>query len=142
MVLLTSLSDQVCGHFNIVSFRSARSKRVASSTMSAETLALVQGVEDGMFLQTWLYELEHPAMRAFELLQVPPSELISMDCCTDCMDLYQVLVKPAAPAPTNKSLTLYFIEFFNQRNHLMRKSWGFYNFGNFKEFPPRMCQAE
>ena len=105
--LCSDLQGKAGGHMLLLSNRSGRSKRVASSTMSAETLALTGGVEEASLLQTWLYELMNPGMSARALLNIDPELLTPMDCGTDCNDLYEVLVKPAAPAPTNKALTLY-----------------------------------
>ena len=70
-------------------------------------MALTGGVEEASLLQTWLFELMHPGYSARNLISLDPELLPPMDCGTDCNDLYEVLVKPAAPAPTNKALTLY-----------------------------------
>jgi hypothetical protein len=101
------LPDKAAGRMLLLANRSSRSKRVASSTMSAECLAMCSGVEEATLLQTWLYEISHGHLSARQLLQVPPSSLNPMDCATDCNDLYSVLIAPAPPAPTNKSLTLF-----------------------------------
>ena len=111
------------GKMLLLSNRSGRSKRVASSTMSAETLALSGGVEEASLLQTWLHELRNPGLTARDLLSVAPELLTPMDCGTDCNDLYEVLVKPAAPAPTNKSLTLYLSALRSDKETQRIRAW-------------------
>ena len=101
------MSDTLCDHCIPLSGRSGKSKRVANSSMAAETLAQVQAIEEGFLLQTWLYELTHPSLDARQLLAIPASDLPPLVGVTDCEDLHAVLVKPAAPTPTNKSILLH-----------------------------------
>ena len=100
-------ADTLCGTCIPMTARSGKSKRVANSSMAAETLAQLQGIEEGMLLQTWFYELTHPSLDARQLLAVPPHELAPLVGVMDCEDLHAVLIKPAAPTPTNKSLVLH-----------------------------------
>ena len=113
------------GRFSLLSFKSARSKRVASSILSAECLAMNQGIEDAVFIQTWLHELIHPTMRAAELIDVDPALLLPIDGAMDCQDLYEVLIKPTAPVPTNKALTLHLaaLREYKQRGHVRAWVW-------------------
>lgn len=107
VMLATDNQKNLCGSFVLLTHNSARSKRVASSTFSAETLAAMLGTEEALVLQTWLHEIQHPTLTARQLTQVIGSDLIPIDLATDCKDLYEVLVKPAFPSVTNKSLGLY-----------------------------------
>jgi hypothetical protein len=100
-------TDMLCGPMAMITARSCRSKRVASSTSAAETLAMVSGVESGQFLQTWLAELLHPESSASDLLNMPGASLPPHDVGTDCNDLMENLLKPAMPQPAQKSLALY-----------------------------------
>ena len=100
-------AETLCGPCIPLTYRSGKSKRVANSTMAAECLAQCQGIEEGLLLQTWLHELTHPSMDAKQLLAVPPKELSPLVGVMDCEDLHAVLIKPAAPTPTNKSLVLH-----------------------------------
>jgi hypothetical protein len=100
-------AEHVCGNCTVLNAKSSKSKRVASSTMSAETLALMAAQEESSFLQSFLHELLHPGLSAAQLLQVPDAELMPCDCATDCGDLYESLVQPASPTPTNRSMVLY-----------------------------------
>jgi hypothetical protein len=107
-VLLASRNeDLLCGNCHQLSFKSSKSKRVASSTEHAEMLATTAGVEEALFLQTWLQELQHPELSSRELLKIPGKNLIPIVAITDCMDLLESLTKTAVPTPTNRALTLY-----------------------------------
>ena len=75
--------------------------------MHSEALASTNGVEECLFLQTLLHELAAPTLTAYQLLDVPSEQLIPIIATTDCNDLYEVLISPAFPMPTNKALTLY-----------------------------------
>ena len=46
-------------------------------------------------------------MTASQLLQVADIDMLPCDCATDCGDLYESLVQPASPTPTNRSMVLY-----------------------------------
>ena len=100
-------AETLCGPCVPISSRSGKSKRVANSSMAAETLAQLQAIEEGLLLQTWIHELVHPELDARQLLAVPAHELPPLVGVTDCEDLHAVLIKPAAPSPTNKSLVLH-----------------------------------
>ena len=97
----------LCGHCNCLSFRSAKSKRVASSTLHSECLGLVAGAEEASHLQTWLYELSHPTVSTFDMINADSADLVPIIGITDCKDLLDVLTKPAVTALTNRSMTLY-----------------------------------
>ena len=99
--------EVLCGPMSMITARSVRSKRVASSTSAAETLAMVSGVESGQFLQTWLAELLHPQASASDLLAMTGASMPPHDVGTDCGDLMENLLKPAMPQPAQKSLALY-----------------------------------
>ena len=107
LILLANRTNQLCGACTLLTGRSAKSKRVANSTMCAETLSLLGGVEEGMLVQTWIHELLHPNLTALELTKVEPKSLPMMIACIDCDDVHAVLIKAAAPAPTNKSMALH-----------------------------------
>jgi hypothetical protein len=107
VMLCNDSKSSVCGLFALLGYNSARSKRVASSTFSAETLASMLGSEEALFLQTWLHEVRNPTLSARQLSSISGDKLIPIDICTDCKDLYEVLVKPATPNVTNKALVLY-----------------------------------
>jgi hypothetical protein len=105
-LLANESSDMVCGLAHQLSFRSSKSKRVASSTSHAETLALLGGVEEALFIQTWLWELDHPGTSTLQIIDAK-DELVPIIAGTDCHDLFDCLVRPAFPTPANKSQTLY-----------------------------------
>jgi len=123
ILLANKTEEHLCGSCTMFTGRSAKSKRVANSTMCAETLALLQGVEEGMLIQSWIYELMHPQATALEILKIPPVELPEIIACTDCEDLHQVLIKPAAPAPTNKSMVLHLSALRNASELLHVRQW-------------------
>ena len=106
IMLSEDCQDHVCKHMIPLWSRSSRSKRVAASTMAAETLAMGSGAENAGFIQTWLYEILHPGTIA-DLINLSGSELVPHDVCVDCNDLYETLVQPAFPNLSNKALTLY-----------------------------------
>jgi hypothetical protein len=97
----------VCGECSMMSYKSSKSKRVASSTFHAETLALTGGMEEAVHIQTWWWEIEHPTMSTFDILGTDPSLHLEMIGITDCQDLLEVLVKPTAPILGNKAMSLY-----------------------------------
>jgi hypothetical protein len=105
-LLAQESSDSICGLCHQLSFRSSKSKRIASSTSHAETLALIGGVEEALFIQTWLYELDHPGLTTLQIIAAKDG-LVPIIAATDCHDLFSNLTKPAMPIPANKSMTLY-----------------------------------
>jgi hypothetical protein len=123
IVLTHDSPDEVCGEFNVVSFRSNKSKRVASSSMHAEALAATNGIEECLFLQTWLLELSKPQLSVWDLLHADSSMLLPVVACTDCNDLYEVLISPAFPIPSNRALTLYLAALREQRQLNRVKAW-------------------
>ena len=71
--LLSSASEEfVCGPCNMLATKSAKSKRVASSTSHTETLSAVAGLEEACFLQTWLQELQTGPCSALQLIEAIP----------------------------------------------------------------------
>ena len=74
--------------------------------MVAETLATCAAIEEASFIQTRLYEITHPGVGVKELLNLDGGVLRPIDAATDCNDLYEVLIQPAAPCPSNKALSL------------------------------------
>ena len=108
VILLAGESDDlVCGSCSIIGFKSAKSKRVASSTLHAETLALVAACEEAAMIQTFLYEVQHPAATSLDMINVESSKLIPMIGLVDCHDLLDTLCRPTMPVLTNKAMTLY-----------------------------------
>ena len=107
MLVEASDGKRLCGRCVILSFKGSKSKRVASSTLHAEALALVAATEEASFLQSWLLELRYPTWTPFQLLNAEPSQSIAIICVVDCKDLLDVLTKTALTAMTNKALILY-----------------------------------
>lgn len=100
--------SQVCGKFVLIDYKSNKSKRVATSTMHAETLATLLGVESATFVQTFLLELHKPGLTSLQLLDPEAhTGTIKIVSCTDCNDLHDVLCAPAQPSCSNKHLSLY-----------------------------------
>jgi hypothetical protein len=58
-------------------------------------------------LQTWLFELSHPTVSTFDMINADSADLVPIVGITDCKDLLDVLTKPAVTALTNRSMTLY-----------------------------------
>ena len=108
LVFLAEDKDtELCGWFSLVMFRSGQSKRVANSTMCAEALAQLLGIESCLFLQTFLYELEHPSISALHLTKLEASDLLPIISCTDCNDVYEALISASPPNLTNLAITLH-----------------------------------
>lgn len=124
-VLLCEASDgaRLCGRCIILSFKGSKSKRVASSTLHAECLALVSATEEAAFLQSWLLELSCPTLKTFELIQVPPTLHIGIVAVIDCKDLLDVLLRAAITAVTNKALILYFAALRELKETLRVEQW-------------------
>jgi hypothetical protein len=107
MVLLcTAHEDKICGAFCLLDFRSNKSKRVATSTLHAEALACIFGLESSTFVQSFLLELSKPNIPTLELLE-PHADMIKKVAITDCHDLYAVLIAPAQSTSPSKHLSLY-----------------------------------
>jgi hypothetical protein len=100
--------SRLCESFNLIDFKSNKSKRVATSTLHAEALAAINGLESTTYLQSYFLELDKPGITAMQLL-APEShpELLPIVSATDCNDLYETLIAPAQPAATTKHLALY-----------------------------------
>ena len=127
LIFICNDSDSAILHgpVTLISWKSAKSKRVATSSMAAETLLMTSMCEEALYLQAWIEELRHPMMTVHELINADPMEMIPVDTCTDCMDLYGVLIKPAAPSPTNRNLTLYLAQLRADREtrHVRNVIW-------------------
>jgi len=107
MILLTSEKDNhVVGNFAALDFRSNKSKRVATSTMHAEALAKIAGLESALFIQTFLLELQEP-LTSLQLLTPTPEKLAKIISLSDCNDLHDALIGVTQPSCTNKHLSLY-----------------------------------
>ena len=91
----------------IMSSKSGKSKRVCTSTMHAEALAMIGGTEDAEYFLSWLLELQRPNLSARQLADIPLDARPPLFAFTDCNDLHQVLINAATPMPTNKQLVLY-----------------------------------
>ena len=93
--------------WSLMSYKSHKSKRVATSTLHSELLGQLSGLEEAIMLQSFLYELAHPALSTNELLKAAVSDLQPIWAVTDCHDLFDTLTKSTQPVLTNKSMTLF-----------------------------------
>jgi hypothetical protein len=109
LTMLCSADDShLCGRFNLVDYKSNKSKRVATSTLHAEALAAINAIEGATFLQTYLLELEKSGVSTMQLLMPEQmSGLVPIVSATDCNDLYESLLSPAQTASSTKHLALY-----------------------------------
>ena len=107
IALTNRVKDKIIFPWSIMSYKSQKSKRVATSTLHSELLGQSAAAEEAVNLQTFIYELEHPELSANELVQVDPSLLCPIWGITDCNDLHDTLVKSTQPVLTNKSMTLF-----------------------------------
>lgn len=105
--LCKATQEFVCGPCNQLSFKSQKSKRVASSTSHAEVLAHMSALEEASFLQSWLLELTFPDMTTTELLNAPSNLHVPIVSVGDCKDAFDMFYSPGQPTPTNRSMTLY-----------------------------------
>jgi hypothetical protein len=115
--------NQLAGYMSLVGFRGAKSKRVANSTSAAETLAMNQGVEFAVHIQTWFAELENPTMTARQMTNLPSVSLLPLEACTDCNDLYENVMNPAQPNLTNLSMTLHMMALRSDRESGRIRAW-------------------
>ena len=108
-VLLTNASQggRLCGNCIVLSYKGAKSKRVASSTLHAEALALVAATEEASFLQSWFYELANPTVSTFDIINASPTLFIPIIGVVDCKDLLDVLTKSVVTGVTNRAMVLY-----------------------------------
>jgi hypothetical protein len=128
LVFLCSDSQtKLGGHMLLLSFRSAKSKRVANSTLAAELLAKTLELEEVTFIQTWLYELQNPTATPAEMIRLDSQALVPIDSCMDCNDLYDLLIKPGAPNITNKSLILHLSVVRSQKEEKKVRGWVWIN---------------
>lgn len=107
MVLISHAGPSLSGPCNLIEFKSNKSKRVCTSTMHAEAVSHMTAQEHTAFIQTYVYELDHPGTTALKILDLKGSALSPVVGITDCDDLHAALTSAAAPNPSNKSLTLY-----------------------------------
>ena len=107
-ILCSASDDRLAGALCLLDFKSNKSKRVATSTLHAEALASINGLESTTHLQSYFLELQKPNLTAMQLLtpEVHP-ELIPIVAVTDCNDLHDSLIAPAQPSSSNKQLALY-----------------------------------
>ena len=109
VTLLCSANDEkLVGQMCVLDFKSNKSKRVATSTLHAEALAKINGLESTTYIQSYLLELCKPTLTAMQLLTPEThSELLPIVSITDCNDLHDTLIAPAQPTSSNKHLSLY-----------------------------------
>ena len=108
LIVLAEKSDKfLCGKCSIIGFKSSKSKRVASSTLHAETLALVAALEEASMLQTFMFEIANPLTTSLEMINVESDKLIPMIGLVDCHDLLDTLCKATMPVLSNKAMILY-----------------------------------
>ena len=107
--MLCSADDkELCGNFCLLDFKSNKSKRVATSTLHAEALGSINGLEVTTYLQSYLLELSKSNLTAMQLLTPENNaELLPIIAVTDCNDLQDTLIAPAQPASSTKHLALY-----------------------------------
>jgi hypothetical protein len=125
-ILLANRSHSgLCGICSVLSYKSSKSKRVASSTLHAETLALVAGIEEASLVQTFLLEIDQPHLSTLELINAEPSSLVPMIGTTDCHDLLDTLVKNTSPVLSNKAMQLYttVLREFRETNRVSQWTW-------------------
>jgi hypothetical protein len=107
-LLCSANDDTLVGALCLLDFKSNKSKRVATSTLHAEALAKINGLESTTYIQSYLLELCKPNLTAMQLLSPEPhSELLPIVSVTDCNDLHDTLIAPAQPTSSNKHLSLY-----------------------------------
>ena len=116
-------SQQLGGYVNLIGFRSGKSKRVANSTSAAETLAMNAGLETALHIQTWLAELQNPTLSPKQMTNLPSNELLPIDACTDCNDLYSNLMNPAQPNLVNLAMTLHMSALRAERECKRVRAW-------------------
>ena len=121
--LCEDLEDHIGGYVLPLSFRSAKSKRVANSTLAAELLVALLGTEESTFIQTWLHEMRNPHLTALDLINTPGDELIPLEVCTDAHDLLDLLVKPGAPNITNRNYSLHLAVLRELREQKRVRQW-------------------
>ena len=99
----------VCRRMTMLTARSSKSKRVATSTMHSEILAMTAGVEEALYLQGWMQEISQPSLCSWGLLNSSSKSagVIPIILVTDCRDVQSTLVRPATTTPTNRALALY-----------------------------------
>jgi hypothetical protein len=115
--------QKLAGHVNLIGFRSGKSKRVANSTSAAETLAMNAGLETALHIQTWLAELQNPLLTPKQMTTLPSNEMLPIDACTDCNDVYSNLMNPAQPNLVNLSMTLHMSALRAERECKRVRAW-------------------
>lgn len=103
-----------------------RFSRVAKSTLSAEAIAQATAAEDAIRLSGFLEELYgvEKTTREFILMQ-DTGFSTPVDMVTDCRSLYEVLISPMEPRPTDSSATLWlrWLRESYARKSLQRSIW-------------------
>ena len=108
MNVFSHSGSEVGGAFCFIEYKSNKSKRVATSTMHAETLAKCSALESAQFIQGFMMELSLPNLKAQDLIEPPDIQLLMpIVSCTDCEDLHASLIAPAQAQAGTKHLTLY-----------------------------------
>ena len=105
--LAKPIAKNIVFDWSILSYKSQKSKRVATSTLHSELLGQLAGAEDAVMLQSFLFELANPALTTIQLLKADAAQMQPIWGITDCFDLYETLTKSTQPVLTNKSMTLF-----------------------------------
>jgi hypothetical protein len=125
MVLLGHGGASVSGLTNLVEFKSNKAKRVCTSTMHAEAVSAMTAQEHAGFVQTYVYELEHPGATAVEMIKLDGPALTPIIGITDCEDLHCALISAAMPNLSNKALSLYIsaLRELRQQKRVLEYMW-------------------
>lgn len=105
--LAKPIAKEIVFNWSVISYKSQKSKRVATSTLHSELLGQLAGAEEAVMLQSFLFELCNPAFSTIQLLKADPAQMQPIWGITDCFDLFETLTKSTQPVLTNKSMTLF-----------------------------------
>ena len=131
---IMNAKEQMSDFCHIIAFISHKSKRISSSTSKAETLSAVHGKELAQLLAVRLTEiLGHgtltPWMKSTPLstlIQIQEDALwvIPIDHCTDCNDLFQLVVGDKG-VPQDRYQRVYIMSLREDRvtGHIRRFFW-------------------
>ena len=111
-LLVEYSDDQPTGNVQIVDWFSRKEPHVCRSTFAAELHAALDGLNQGMLIQTAIHEMLHGARSASELLKLRETGGIRpvLELCIDARAVFDAVTAGAVKVPADKHLFLHLLK--------------------------------
>ena len=133
VVVLTLDNDRQDNPCHLLNWPSKKATRVCKATLGAEAIGQTAGFEDALKISGWLHEIDTPGPHTAHTLltkQLRGGFCYSIEAYTDAYSLYQVLVSPSHPNPSDASCLLWLVWLREQLTNQAVRSAGWCSTGD------------